>query len=434
MKSVSTTNVLLASLLLLMTVLSLQLIGLLRYHQLLITDLAELRHVRYGMLNANHWVQQISDIVEIKIREIDLEGEKRAAAKAAIENILDTMLTAADQYVREQNATGDWWDRTTGRIKESMRNTLMDIETVKAGIPQYADQILDELEKPETRQEINNFLTEFVSEFAASSFGIVDDTIRDAARERHGCEGSINDCKLLIRDHLASVDARARINALLTLLCAAMMLLLVARSTSAGNKVQWMLLCGAALVLLLCGLLTPMLEVEAQISHLRFMLLGHPVEFFNEVLYFQSKSIFDVVSILMSKREPDMMLVGVLLITFSVIFPMLKLLSSALYVYGTRALRENVLVRFFALKSGKWSMADVMVIAILMTYIGFNGMISSQLDLISRGAVASDMSVLTTNGTALQPGFLMFLAFCVFSLVVSGMLEEQYKQPDASKP
>jgi hypothetical protein len=379
-------------------------------------------------------VQQISDIVEIKIREIDLEGEKRAAAKAAIENILDTMLTAADQYVREQHATGDWWDRTTGRIKESMRNTLMDIETVKAGIPGYADQILEELEKPETRQEINRFLTEFVSDFAASSFGVVDDTVRDAVRERHGCEGSINDCKLVIKDRLQSTDAKARSGALLALLCAALMLMQVARRPAQGNRAQWMLLCGAALVLLLCGLLTPMLEVEAQITHLRFMLLGHPVEFFNEVLYFQSKSIFDVVSILVSKRQPDMVLVGVLLVTFSVIFPMLKLLSSAIYVYSNNSLRENVLVRFFALKSGKWSMADVMVIAILMTYIGFNGMISSQLDLISRGAVASDMSVLTTNGTALQPGFFMFLAFCVFSLVVSGMMEEQYRQVDQPPP
>lgn len=420
-----TSNILLSSLLVLMVVLSWQLIGLLRYHQLLVTDLAELRHVRYGMLNANHWVQQISNIVEIKIQEIDLDGEKRVAAKAAIENILDTLLTAADQYIREQHTSGDWWDRTTGRVKESMRNTLMDIDTVKAGIPEYADQILDELEKPETRHEINALLAGFVSDFASTSFGIVDDSIRDAVRQRHGCDGTINHCKLVIRDRVEKVDEQARISALLTLLCAAMMLWLVHRYPAERNPLMWLLLCGAALLLLLCGLLTPMLEVEAQISELRFMLMGHPVEFFNEVLYFQSKSIFDVVSILMAKRQPDMMLVGVLLVTFSVIFPILKLLSSALYIYNTGALHENTLIKFFALKSGKWSMADVMVIAILMTYIGFNGMISSQLDSISRGAVAADMSVLTTNGTALQPGFFMFLAFCIFSLFLSSMMEDK---------
>ena len=88
------------------------------------------------------------------------------------------------------------------------------------------------------------------------------------------------------------------------------------------------------------------------------------------------------------------------------------------------------MVRFFAFKSGKWSMADVMVVSIFMAYIGFNGMIASQLELITRGAASAGVDVLTTNGTALQPGFFMFLAFCVFSLIVSTMLESSLGHGD----
>jgi hypothetical protein len=75
-------------------------------------------------------------------------------------------------------------------------------------------------------------------------------------------------------------------------------------------------------------------------------------------------------------------------------------------------------------------MADVMVIAIFMAYIGFNGMIGSQLDLITRGAASAGVDVLTTNGTSLQPGFFMFLAFCVFSLVVSTIMESALAHGD----
>ena len=32
--------------------------------------------------------------------------------------------------------------------------------------------------------------------------------------------------------------------------------------------------------------------------------------------------------------------------------------------------KKNKLIQFFAFKSGKWSMADVMVVAIFMAYIG----------------------------------------------------------------
>jgi uncharacterized paraquat-inducible protein A len=151
--------------------------------------------------------------------------------------------------------------------------------------------------------------------------------------------------------------------------------------------------------------------------------MGYPVEFFNEVIYFQSKSILDVVAILTETRKPDMVMVGVLLVTFSIIFPVLKLLASLLYIHDTQGYRHSVFVRFFALKSGKWSMADVLVIAILMAYIAFDGMVSSQLNLISRGAATAGVEVLTTNGTRLQTGFFMFLAFCVFGMLVSTLIE-----------
>jgi hypothetical protein len=227
---------------------------------------------------------------------------------------------------------------------------------------------------------------------------------------------------------LAIRDKRSRYLAGLVLLCGLLMLLLVQHTANPLNRLQWVMIFCSALLLLLCGVLTPMIEVEAQITNLRFMLMGYPVEFFNEVLYFQSKSILDVVSILTATREADMVLVGVLLMTFSVIFPSLKLLASILFIYDPMGLRRSAAVEFFALKSSKWSMADVMVIAIFMAYIGFNGMISSQLELITRGAASAGVDVLTTNGTTLRLGFFMFLAFCVFSLFISTMMESAIRE------
>jgi hypothetical protein len=422
------TNMLLASLLSLMVVLAMNLIGLLHQHQQLVQDRAELRHVRYGMLNADKWVQQASEIVEQRVRELQLRGEQREAMKRALERILDTLITEADRQLRLQHTSGDWWDRTTGKIKESLRGTLMDVDTIKAGIPEYAEQILTELEDPETRHDINVFLTGLISDITSTTFGQVDETLREEILQRNDCGDSITDCKLQINDQLVSTDRRALFLAKLALLCAALMLLLVHHRSNPDNRLQWMMLSGGALPLLLCGILTPMIEVEAQISELRFVLMGKPLEFFNEVLYFQSKSILDVVSILMATEAAKTMLVGVLLVTFSIIFPGLKLLASVLYVHRPEFSRKSVVVEFFALKSGKWSMADVMVIAILMSYVGFDGMITSQLKLIASGATTAGIEVLTTNGTALQPGFYMFLAFCIYSLLVSTLMDSAFNR------
>lgn len=415
-------HALLSGLLLLTAALSWQLVRDLRAHQQLVQDRAELRHVKYGMLNADQWVRKAGVIIEKKVRELELRGEQRESMKRALERILDTLLTEADRYIREQHTTGNWWDRTTGRIKEGIRNTVMDIDTVKAGIPEYAEQILVELENPETRREIGDFLSGIVGDVVESTFAQSDDALVQAIHERYGCAETV-DCTAIIEARLATRDELSVQRALFVLLCAALMLLVVIRTARPGQPWPWLLLSLSAMALLACGVLTPMLEVEAQIAQLRFMLMGYPVEFENEVFYFQSKSILDVVSILTDRDEADMVLVGILLMTFSVIFPALKLLASIAYIYSPARLRQWRAVRFFALKSGKWSMADVMVIAIFMAYIGFNGMISSQLDLIARGAASAGVDVLTTNGTDLQPGFFMFLAFCLFSLAVSTALE-----------
>jgi uncharacterized paraquat-inducible protein A len=138
------------------------------------------------------------------------------------------------------------------------------------------------------------------------------------------------------------------------------------------------------------------------------------------VLYFQSKSILDVFWIMITHKDIQMKLVGILLVTFSIVFPVLKMISSMGYYFNFRKLRDNPVIRFFVLKSGKWSMADVMVVAIFMAYIGFNGIISSQLGHLR--SADQELVILTTNATALQPGFYLFLTYTLLALILTGFL------------
>jgi len=87
------------------------------------------------------------------------------------------------------------------------------------------------------------------------------------------------------------------------------------------------------------------------------------------------------------------------------------------------------IVRFFALKSGKWSMADVLVVALFMTHIGFDGVISTQLNQLKQAAAG--MNVLTTNNTRLEAGFFLFLGFCIAGMLL-GMALERSSRKSAS--
>jgi hypothetical protein len=77
-------------------------------------------------------------------------------------------------------------------------------------------------------------------------------------------------------------------------------------------------------------------------------------------------------------------------------------------------------------------MADVMVVAIFMAYIGFNGIIADQLGNLN---VASDEVVLlTTNGTSLQPGFYLFLTYTLLALYLSELLTKKHHTEERRNP
>jgi hypothetical protein len=84
-------------------------------------------------------------------------------------------------------------------------------------------------------------------------------------------------------------------------------------------------------------------------------------------------------------------------------------------------------LHFIAFQTGKWSMADVLVVAIFMAYVGFKAILDSQL--AGMNVRTASMTSITTNETALQPAFVLFTAFVLFSLVLSELIKRRSRTP-----
>ena len=83
---------------------------------------------------------------------------------------------------------------------------------------------------------------------------------------------------------------------------------------------------------------------------------------------------------------------------------------------------ENKVTKYLAFESGKWDMADVMVVGILMTYIGLNAILKSQLtDLNIKNEF---LSTTTVNYTSLQPGYIIFVGYVAFAFMLSYLLKK----------
>lgn len=71
-------------------------------------------------------------------------------------------------------------------------------------------------------------------------------------------------------------------------------------------------------------------------------------------------------------------------------------------------------------------MADVMVIAIFMAFIGFSGILREQLAQIE--IHSENLDLLTTNASRLQVGFFTFMSFAILGLLVSHKLQYAFSE------
>ncbi|WP_281213676.1 paraquat-inducible protein A [Shewanella insulae] len=199
---------------------------------------------------------------------------------------------------------------------------------------------------------------------------------------------------------------------------------------SQRSKWPQLLVIMIALALLIPGLSLPMLSLDGQADKSKFAqtsielmtedgemrgLLGSVSAFlgFNQLegqveIYRKHRSILGTVQDLMQSGN---LLVGTLIATFSVIIPTLKLLAQAVLVF-TRGSTANLLMRFID-AIGKWSMADVFVVAIIVSYLA--------------GNAEDQMGELIIMHAQLEIGFWFFTGYCLFA-IASNMLMTKPKQ------
>ncbi len=377
-------------------------------------DYAELNHFKYGLFSVDAWKEQLSVIITDEIDKLYLTRANKSTLKSHLESQLEVLIDKVYARIRKGNEDSP--------LKQSILESFVDIKEIKKGIPDYAKAMLSEMSSSKTESQIKGMLKSKIDKYMAETFDTQDDTKKDkiiatsGASDEDGAKDKIH--AVIIRNQNV-ISEQAMI------LIGLAILLFVMEGFTKGPlaPAHYFTLTLALLTMMVVGVMTPMIDMEAKIAHLSFVLFDHTVSFDNQVMYFQSKSIMDVFWVMITHKEIQMKLVGILVVGFSVVFPILKMLSSLAYYYDYCRARQYRLIQFFVEKSGKWSMADVLVVAIFMAYIGFNGIINSQLGSLS--STAPNLELITTNGTSLQPGYYLFLAYTILAMFLSGFLKSR---------
>lgn len=375
---------------------------------------AELNHIKYGLFSIDAWKRQVTVILTAEINKIYLPKTEEKELKKHIETILATLIDTVAAKIKKENS-----DSAGGWIKQSLMNIFVSFEDIKKGIPEYGDEIIREMTTPKTKRQIKTLLQKQLAQYFDKTFDTQDKSRLNQIVIAVGSK-DIESARIKLAEVISAKQEKISTGSLLLIILSAVLFSPSGFTMQSVTPVRYILLVVSLVLLLVAGITTPMIDMEAKIVQMSFVLMGHPILFENQVLYFQSKSILDVFLLMINHENIEMKGVAILLVTFSVFFPLLKILSSFGYYFNFHNARNNSIISFFVLKSGKWSMADVMVVAIFMAYIGFDGIMTSQFGQLN--STAQELVILTTNATSLQPGYYLFLTYTLLALFISGLL------------
>jgi hypothetical protein len=388
-------------------------------------DFMEANSIVNGMLNLNRWRDELRTIVANQIDSFELTPKQDSLMRVQISDLLHTMLREGQRQVESENGIID------NNLTRFLVSSIADWDKLHASIPDFTEIIMREITKEESKERLRLLA---LSKFDELAKQVYDDTLDDYLQNIYSSYGqqslsSFNETVKLKADEMEE-EAYTYTYAMLGILVLFLSLWFLAAKFPNLKKPLFVLSVMLAIVILLTGLSSPMIEIDARIASIDFTLLSQHITYQDQMLFYRSKSILQVVWLMFQSTRIDSLLVGFLILAFSVLLPLSKLVSAQFYVLGKPAWRKNKIISWLVYKSGKWSMADVMVVAIFMSYVAFDGILDTQLKLVE--FKEEQMTSIATNLTSLQPGFILFIMYVLYGLILAAILKNMLKLEKAT--
>jgi hypothetical protein len=394
---------------------------------------AEINRVDYGLFNTVAWKEKAFSVFTTHLDNFNV-------SPGAIDQVEKEFRVYLLDIYQSKIASGKLFDKTLadaekeGKVNKFMLQLFRDniksqIEAlhIKEHIPDMARQLAREIKKKEPQfREIMQKELQSVLKYE-EKYPYTDS--RTAIYAEYNCT-DLSCTNKVIDNRLTGLQVKQKGDSqfmFLTIL--GLVILITAAYQYIGSRLWVLLATIVSILLLITGIILPMIILDVRLNSFTFNLFETDLHFDEQVIFYQNKSILDVAQNLLDSRGWDLKTVGVLVLCFSVVFPIIKLILSAGYLYIHR-LQNTKLVQNIIYHLGKWSMADVFVIALFMTYIGFYGLINNQLEQIKHNQ--SGFAVETVNYTSLAPGALFFTSYCILSIMLGVVINRVTADKDNS--
>jgi hypothetical protein len=382
-------------------------------------DYSTVNSITFGLFSVDQWRDKIVAIVNGKVRDFSMTAEQKKALQAQIEQQLHALINKAVAGINKpQKSIG-------GKLKKFAFNSIVNTDQINAQVPSFARTIMNKVNSPSSKDRLKDIVTTKIEQLKKQTFDSTA-TARIAVdsllfrKYQVSTKGELNkhiNTQLVAIRQITYNYAYAMVGCVVL----ALGLWWLMRKKVRLHTTLFIFSLMFALIMLIVGITASIIEVDASVKTVNFILMGQTLSFDNQELFFQSKSILQIVVTLIRQSKPDAVLVGLLILVFIIVLPVVRMLARGIHILSPKKIAESKAVTYLAFEAGKWDMADVMVVGILMTYIGLNGILKNQLsDLNIHNSL---LTTITENNTSLQPGYFIFVGYVVLSLILSAILK-----------
>ena len=167
-------------------------------------DYAETHDVKYGLFSINSWKRKLTRIIKKEISNFDISRNERSKIKPLIEEQLRKLIDNVYEEIKEKNQ-----ENFGGKLKQMFIDAVVDLKDIKEGVPGYAKEVLDLLEKKNNTKEVKTFLLGKVQGYLNKTFEKQDLSSIEEIMEKRQVK-TIDEARDSIRSEMEILDKKIK--------------------------------------------------------------------------------------------------------------------------------------------------------------------------------------------------------------------------------
>jgi hypothetical protein len=377
-------------------------------------DYSFINNITFGLFSVDEWRDRLSEIVNGEVNGFSITPEQKKEMLLSVEKELHGLVAKTVAGIDKPQKS------FSGKLKRMAFHAFADSADLQAQVKPFAKTIVQKITSPRSQARLKGIVSGRINRLENQTYDATSEASEQVTKyvyQKYHVSDPDSFNKI-IHNRLDAIWQQTIKDAACMLGCvvAALLLWWLMRKRVQLQAILFILTLLFAGVLLVVGLTSPVIEVDARIKSVDLLMLGQKLSFQNQVLFFQSKSIWEIITTLLTQQKPEAVTVGILILLFIVFLPFIRLTAKGLHMFA----KNSSVINYLAFEAGKWDMADVMIVGMLMTYIGLNGILQSQLANLN---IHNDaLTTSTVNYTSLQPGYFIFLGYVIFEMLLSYVL------------